>query len=214
MGLWFAQGCVVDIPVLVDSLLSHPNIELVTKQQLDNPVVSANQVTVLCNGIAAQSHLPWLEIAPVWGQLDHFHTPSQNAEAHVGNGYYVALDTTLTLGASYEYTPWQADAATQHNLTLNQHHCADLTLEHLGMTRGTRAICSDRLPVAGRVEENLWIATGLGSMGTTLAPFMASLVTAGLCGHVAPGSAAITHQLRPQRFKERQARRGLRHGAS
>ena len=213
LSLWFAQGCVVDIPVLVDRLLHHPNIEIITQASSSNSI-AADEVTVLCNGYAAQNYLPWLEIAPVGGQLDHFLTTPQANAARVGKGYCVSLDNTLTLGASYEYTPWQPDKATQHNLTLNQHHCADLPLEPLGVTRGNRAICSDRLPVVGQVQENLWIATGLGSMGTTLAPFTASIISAALCGHVAPGSTAITAQLRPQRFKERQARRGLRHGAT
>ncbi len=212
-ALHFPTAATVNVAALCRKLLQHPGIELVPTAE----PVTAGAANVLCNGTAARSYpgLEWLELADVHGQLDHVALPAHYpALPIVGRGYLVPSATGLALGATYEYQPWAAGEATARNLASNA---------HLGVTavweagwrfaeRGARSVSSDRFPAVGRVGDELWLSTGHGSMGTTSAPFAAALIEAELSGRLAPASPPELAVVKPERFRERQARRGLRHG--
>ena len=57
----------------------------------------------------------------------------------------------------------------------------------------------------------LWLHTGLGSMGTTAGLLGAAAVSAAILGWLPPLAPEVAHLMSPGRFKERQARRGVRH---
>ena len=63
----------------------------------------------------------------------------------------------------------------------------------------------------GQVDKRTWIASGFGSQGTTAAPLAGAHIAAVLCGWLSPLSLREQNVVRPQRFAERQARRGVRH---
>ncbi len=72
---------------------------------------------------------------------------------------------------------------------------------------------SDRWPVAGKLEDNLWVSTGHGSMGMVSAQQSASIIASHLVGIFAPMRTQEELVLEPGRFLSRQARRGYRFGA-
>jgi glycine/D-amino acid oxidase-like deaminating enzyme len=134
----------------------------------------------------------------------------------VGNGYLVPTATGCVLGASYEHRPWLEDEATAHNLQLNQHLLGGTRLSWNSRRRGARCVSSDRTPVVGQLHSDgdsdaLWLHTGLGSMGTTAGVVGAAALSAALLGWLPPLAPEVAHLLRPERFRERQARRGVRH---
>ena len=215
-ALWFAKSGVLNIPAHCEDLTDHAAIKFVPQALSgvsDTPVV-------LCNGayIRQDRDLTWLELSQVHGQLDHF---SLNDAAVgpsvpvVGRGYCVPQPELqqLTLGATYEYAPWPQEQARQHNLELNQVALANAELQHIGSTRGTRTVSSDRTPVIGRLYENCWVATGFASMGTTMAAYAAAMISNQLAGWAPPCTPQITATLAAERFRSRQARRGLRQGS-
>jgi len=75
--------------------------------------------------------------------------------------------------------------------------------------RATRCVSSDRIPIIGQLDENLWISTVHGSLGTSSAPFAASIISSQLLGWIPPVSINVEDIIDPERFKKRQARRGI-----
>ena len=219
-ALLFPTGKTVVLPQLCMALLNHPDIAL--HQQA--PPIDNVTPTVICVGSAAKSialpstdnqiedePLSWLEITDVYGQLDTFPSHAQQPRVPVvGNGYVVPHDDGITVGATYEYRRWNPTDSTQHNYQLNQQYL-DGDAHSTSYQHAARAVTSDRVPFIGQLQDNVWIATGHGSMGTTSAPYAAALVSNAMLGWLSPASAAVTQLLNPHRLKARQARRGIRH---
>ena len=206
-ALWFPDGGVVDLPALCDELLDHPRIERIKHAQ-----PGASGVNVIACGSQTRRfpNCEWLEITDVAGQLDHYRANPNGIHPVVGNGYYVPGDGYVVVGATYEYREWTADQARAHNVDLNR-ALLPSPAEWLAAERGVRCIASDRRPVVGELTPNQWIATAFGSMGTTAAPLAAEYVAAAVTGHISVLPQHVCETLRPQRFEERQARRGIRH---
>ena len=209
-ALYFPTGGVVNLPSLCSALLDHPRIEVITAPGPAEESV----ITVLCTGAAVRNAGPfqWLEIAEVFGQLDRFAATIRPTLPIVGNGYVVPEEQGCTLGATFEYEPWNPDEATAHNLRTNAHLIDQQNLDWLGRTRGPRAASSDRTPVIGKLQEHIWTATAFGSMGSIAAPWAADVIASSICGWLTPWSERVENLVRPERFIERQARRGIRHG--
>ncbi len=204
---YFPTAGVVELPEACTGLLDHPRITV----HAAAGTLDEDTLTVICAGSAARQWCDWLEVADVQGQLDRYRGAVPVALPVVGNGYLVPHPDGCTLGATYEYTPWESPHSIDHNAAQNRHLVDAASLSHQASHRGARAVTSDRLPIIGKVGDNLWMATGYGSMGTTAAPLGAAIVSAALLGEVAPVSAAVSRALDPFRFKARQARRGVRH---
>ena len=214
-ALWFPTAGVTHLPELCKSLLDHPLIETVGEVLTPD----ALQPTILCTGIAARDWpgLSWLELQPVAGQLDCYelsNTQFSPTCAVVGNGYVVpASDHNVVLGATYEYSPWPAEKSHTIIADMNDKIINVAAARRTHTQRGVRAVSSDRTPIVGQVEDNLWLNTGMGSMGTTMAPLGASVLAAEFMGWPSGLQPATRALLRPERFIERQQRRGFRHGA-
>lgn len=214
-GLHFADAGAVDTPILVGSLLTHELIE-VTAGTLTEP--DPEQVTILACGAGSRDFAAarYLELAPVHGQLDFVELPRQPRLPLVGHGYLVPSGGLVAVGASYEYRPWDPHAATQANLAQLQ-GCA---YTWRGRQRGVRSVSSDRLPIAGLLDDRadagsdrLYVSAGHGSSGNVTAHLVAAVLTSLISGEFAPLERRLETALSPLRFRQRQARRGYRHGA-
>ena len=210
-ALYFPTSAVISTSALLADLLTHPAIRV---ERLQTPQTTlAPGCNVLCTGTASRGFedLDWLEVADVYGQLDRVEVSTQLGLPVLGRGYFIPLETTQAIiGSSYEYRPWPAAQAYAHNLSSNEHLLSGVT-SHIQHQRGRRCISSDRIPLVGRLGDDLYIATAHGSMGTTSAPLAAAIIASHLLGWVPPCSAAVENVMLPQRFIERQRRRGRRH---
>ncbi len=214
-ALYHPSGGVVDAPALCAELLDHAAIEVIPAA---GPL-DATAPNIVCAATATRRFpgCEWLEITDVYGQLDWYDCEQPVTRMPVvGNGYLVPTVRGCVLGASYEHKPWQEEEATAHNLQLNQHLLGAARLSWSGRRRGARCVSSDRTPVVGQLhgdahQDALWLHTGLGSMGTTAGVLGAAALSATLLGWLPPLAPDVMHLLRPERFKERQARRGVRH---
>lgn len=216
-ALCFPHGRSIDTPGLCRLLLDHPNIELRCATAVAAPT---EQPTVLACGVACSGFdaASYLETAPVDGQVDAVRLTSVPTLPLVGNGYLIPRDGDLLAGTTYEYRRWDPADATATNLQ----QLADAGRQGLWLARfrATRCVSSDRTPIAGRLYDadltplaNLYVVTGLGSMGTVFSQFAGALVAAQICGEFAPMTTALESAMSSARFRVRQARRGFRHGA-
>ena len=205
-GLWFAGAKVVRTRALCHALAQHPQIRFLR----DIADTADGQLHVLCSGMAVRSSTPyaWLELAQVHGQIDRYWQPATRIKVPVvGHGYYLPDGQSCTVGATYEYAPWQGVKATEQNRLHNAPYMHPDALWHARF-RAARTVSSDRLPVVGQLAPSVWISTAFGSMGTCAAPYAAAQVASELLGWVPPVSAALEQALSPARFIQRQARRG------
>jgi len=217
-GLWFAGGGVVHTPRLCAALLDHPAIELVARAAaLPDTPPAPDQPCVLACGMAALQAAPasYLELAPVTGQLDYVALPELPRAPIVGNGYLAPAGALLAAGATYEYREWDPEIASRHNLA----QLGTLPFEWRSRVRGVRTTSSDRTAIAGppfdtqgRSLAPLYVSAGHGSMGNVSSHFAAGLIAAQITGDAPPMAPSLAAALSPLRFRERQRRRGVRHG--
>ena len=159
-------------------------------------------------------------MAAVAGQIDVVNPSGIPANINtpiLGNGYLAPADGKLAAGATYEYRDWAPDAARERNL--EQLAAADYFWQ--ASYRGVRSVSSDRTPIAGQLtdldgqrQQDRYVSTGHGSMGTVSTHYCAALITALITGEFAPMSPVIQRALAPLRFRQRQARRGYKFDSS
>ena len=71
-----------------------------------------------------------------------------------------------------------------------------------------RAVTADRLPVAGRMQENVFAAFAYGSRGLLWSTLAAELIASELEGEPLPVEGTLADAVSPARFARRAARRG------
>jgi tRNA 5-methylaminomethyl-2-thiouridine biosynthesis bifunctional protein len=239
-GLFFPHGRALDLGRLCGELIRHESIDYrpgtrVRTISTDNTAayVTTNAGTttcdhvVLCTGAETNefTQARYLELAPVWGQIDRIRPTFAPIIPLVGEGFMIPIGSDWGVGATYEHKTWEGDRAGDFNLRRFDGWWRTLTGTHplrepTGNIRGTRAVTSDRIPIVGPLFDlhgqrnpRLMVNTGHGSQGTVTAPFAAECVASELAGEFAPCTHAEIDVLGSMRFRTRQARRGLRHGA-
>ena len=209
-GLLFPNSALINLNLLCQQLADHPRVTLI-------PTLGQGRPDVIACASASRdlvTSMP-LEIGDVYGQLDWIAPPDiPSADrldtAIVGNGYVLPGAEHWVLGSTYEQTPWPPATATEHNITSNQRFLGDGPIEPVRYQRAARCVSSDRDPVIGKVDEHTWVSAAHGSMGSSSAPFAASLIVSDVLGWIPPASPRALASAAPDRFIERQARRGAK----
>ena len=200
-GLHFPHAGLVDGPVLCHGLLDHPRIRFDTAQP-------EGEVTVLASAAGVTEALPELEIAPLWGQADLFPGAAPRMPV-LGDGYAAPAASVdgCWVGATYEYRPWEAGLATAANVERFRGLFGHAPVAPVDVFRGMRAVTSDRMPVIGRVEEDVYITAGHGSNGTTSAALAGEWIASLIADEYPPVTREVETLCRVERFRERQLRR-------
>lgn len=225
-GLYLEDAATVDIPVLLTALTAHAGIDVecrrVTALPNDIPVILA------CGtGIRDFPAARYLELSAVHGQLDLVDMHAAPALPLVGAGYLVPArgaaagdlpmgQRRVAAGSTYEYRPWDPAQASRANLA----QLDGQAFTWRGRCRGTRSVSSDRTAIAGPLYDangqalsELLVSGGHGSAGNVSAHMAGAVLTAHLTGDCPPLQQPLAAALSPRRFRERQARRGVRHGS-
>jgi tRNA 5-methylaminomethyl-2-thiouridine biosynthesis bifunctional protein len=213
--LYLPGGGTVATPTLVAALLAHPGIETVPERA--PPDFVPGPCILACGaGMRDFAAARYLELAPVAGQIDLVAVDRPPHLALVGNGYLVPSSGLLAAGTTYEYRPWDPARATAANLA----QLAGVPHRWQARHRGTRSVSSDRAPIvgtlhdaAGRPLPGRYVSGGHGSSGNVFAHLGGAVLTALIGGDCPPLARPLDVTLAPQRFRDRQARRGYRHGA-
>ena len=223
-GLLLPGACTVDIARLIPELCDHPRINIRAPESTE---LDPGQPRILCagTGTPAFEETRYLELLPVWGELEQVQITGGPRLPLVGAGFITPWGGGYGVGSSYEQSPWAPRRARAFNLDRLESWWAStidapLRYEVVGRVRGCRAVTSDRAPVIGPLHDasgiprkNRFISTGHGSHGTISAPFAADCLAAVLNGEFSVLDAEEDACVSGLRFLRRQARRGPRHGA-
>ena len=239
-GLYFRDARSLDLRSACATATDHPLVECAFGNRVLTIGTGADGASVttaigefpadhvvFCNGAAANEfdQARYLELVPIAGQVDWIEGCTGARIPLVGDGFAIPGPDACAIGATYEHRPWDSARASAFNIeryTRWQRALSgvDVAVRTIAVVRGTRAVTSDRLPIVGAlfdadgyVTPHISISAGHGSQGTVTAPFAAECVASQIFGEFAPLTRAQSLVWSSLRFRERQARRGARHGA-
>ena len=170
-------------------------------------VVEADQV-VLAAGWGAAALLPadGPSLTPVRGQADWVEGVPAGATAW--GGYVAPTGEGLLFGATHD----RGQTGTDVRLEDSARNRETLRLRAPGLANSVneapatharaavRATTADRLPIAGRLDEGLWMLGGLGSRGLCLAPLLGEHVAALAMGAPSPLPRRLAARIAPNRL--------------
>lgn len=163
-------------------------------------------IVVLAAGWGLAALAPALPLAPVAGQADWVEGVAASPAAW--GGYAVPTGGGMLYGATHARgvtDPQPSTAASEANLAT----LAARLPRRAGEVRGAaaprartavRAATPDRLPLAGRIGNGLFVLGGLGSRGFCAAPLLAEHVAALALGAPSPLPRQLAKRVDPARF--------------
>jgi tRNA 5-methylaminomethyl-2-thiouridine biosynthesis bifunctional protein len=181
----------------------------------DGETIAEAEIVCVACGMASASLVPGLPLRPVRGQASFI--PGESAPATVLFGGYVApAQGGVIVGATHDRDQVSLEARPgdhARNLAALAEVLPELAARLEGRPYeayvGVRATTADYLPLAGPCElPGLFVLTGLGSRGFTLAPLLAEHVAALALGAPSPLPAPLADLVDPARFERRARRRG------
>jgi len=178
--------------ILGDAVRSGARVEAIAPdgvELLGGETIAANQVVVAAG--AWSGELAGVRVRPLKGQVVRLRDPAgpgllqrtlRFSNTYVvprGDGRYVVgatmeergFDTSVTAGGVYELLRETGELVPG---------IAELELEET--LAGLRPATPDSLPLIGRTQDGVWLATGHGRDGVLLAPLTAELVAGALAG--------------------------------
>ena len=222
-GLWIAGGLVVEPRPALDAWLAgcsrvEAKAHAIRRGADGWEVLGAGGETLavadvicLAGGYGSRALRPDLSLEPVRGQAS-FTRASERPVAAAWGGYVIPTREGLLFGATHDRGREDTDvdpADHGRNLqTLAQARpdlAASLDETPLQGRAALRASTPDRAPIAGEIEPGLWVLTGLGGRGFTLAPLLAEHVAAGVLGVPSPLPDPLAASVRPRAFAKRGA---------
>jgi tRNA 5-methylaminomethyl-2-thiouridine biosynthesis bifunctional protein len=158
-----------------------------------------------------------LPLRPFRGQASYVRAFADPPGALAWGGYVAPTREGLLFGATYDRDDTGTEPrAADHDRNLatlakvRPELAKQLAAEPLEGRASIRATTPDRAPIAGAApdgEPGLFVLTGFGSRGFSLAPLLAEHVAALALGAPSPLPAPLAELVDPQRFRRRAARR-------
>jgi tRNA 5-methylaminomethyl-2-thiouridine biosynthesis bifunctional protein len=216
-GLWFPRAGWVQPASLVEAQLLACGRRLERRFSSEVGAIPAAPVVVLANSAQAQRlhPVPQLRLRRVRGQLTYVPADGVDAPRAVvlrGGMVLPAVDGVCVVGATYDLEdddPKPRAESHASNLERAAQIIPGFSFD-AGKVDGRvafRAVAPDRLPVVGRLEQNVYAAFAYGSRGLVWAALAAELIASELESEPLPLEAPLADALRPGRFAERAARR-------
>lgn len=224
-GVHFPGGANINLAALCTALTDHPNITV--QAGVEVAQLERGEPVILCAGHTSNQFDAscYLEVLPMWGQLELIQLATPPRLPVLADGYLASSATATVVGATYERGPWDTARASAANLERFVRWWTAAIgsppdFRATGQVRGVRSVTSDRLPIIGELHDaghtplpELRVSTGHGSAGTSFALLGGECVASDLAGEFAPLTRGDLRAVSGLRFLERQARRGVRHGA-
>lgn len=169
-------------------------------------VVEADQVVLAAGwGAAALLLVDSPSLTPVRGQADWVEGVAAGGTAW--GGYAAPTGDGVLFGATHD----RGQTGTEVRAEDSARNCETLRLRAPGLSNrideapatharaAVRATTADRLPIAGRLAEGLWMLGGLGSRGLCLAPLLGEHVAALAMGAPSPLPRRLAARIAPDR---------------
>jgi tRNA 5-methylaminomethyl-2-thiouridine biosynthesis bifunctional protein len=217
-GLWFAQAGWVKPQALVRAQLEACGSRLQRRFARIVEELPRAPVVVLANALEAPKlcTVPNLRLRRVRGQLTYVPQEALEPPRVVllrGGMVLPPIDGVCVVGATYDLedddTALRADSEAG-NMDRLKHI---LGVQVRARTEGRvsfRAVTADRLPVVGRMAENVYGAFAYGSRGLVWAALAAELIASQIEGEPLPVEGALARAMEPERFRRRAIARGSR----
>jgi tRNA 5-methylaminomethyl-2-thiouridine biosynthesis bifunctional protein len=210
-GVWFPGAGWVQPRTLVQAQLAACGERLRTRFSTPLASLPDDRLVILANSsdAPALAPVPHLRMRRVRGQLTYLPEGSLDAPHVVvlrGGMVLPPVEGLCVVGATYdledEDRELRQDSHAGNLARLNQ--ILGIEIDGTGLGRvGFRAVTPDRLPVVGRVSENVWGAFAYGSRGLVWAALAAEIVACQLEGEPLPVEASLLKAIDSGRFRRR-----------
>lgn len=225
-GLFFAAGGTISPPDFVARLLDHPRIRTVYGQAVHPQDINDADIIIIASANASMQLVSAydLPLRPLRGQIVSLRaTPASQQLAHVicHEGYITpAHNGVHYAGATFQKETPDENAPNHLSAERAEDNIAiidalmarlpELGFGHNDIVAGRaayRATTPDKLPMAGPLNKNLYVAAGFGAHGLTTAPLCAAVITSLICGDPLPVPKTLLAHLLPSRFAARAQKR-------
>ena len=225
-GLWLAEALVVEPGPTLQALIGDAPLVIGDVARIERAgatwrlisaegaVICEAEVLCLAGGFASQQLLPELELQGVRGQAS-LASPAEAVTAAAWGGYLAPTRDGLMFGATHDRGQTGAEVRPDDNrrnlellARMRPALAASLAGVELGARAGVRAATPDSAPLAGAAADasGLFVLSGLGGRGFTLAPLLAEHVAALALGAPSPLPSPLAWSVRPDRFRARGAK--------
>lgn len=217
-GVWFPEGGWIQPASLVRAQLEACGGRL--QRRFASPVeaIPPGKTIVLANSAEAPNlcAVPHLRLRRVRGQLTYLADSAIEAPHVVvlrGGMLLPPVDGLCVVGSTYDLE--DPDAALREdshegNLARLGSIVAVPDVKPTGGRVAFRAVTPDRLPVAGKITENVYGAFAYGSRGLVWAALAAEIIACQLEGEPLPVEGKLADAIAPGRFRQRAESRGSR----
>ena len=216
-GLWFPRGGWVQPASLAEAQLFACGERLERRFNTEVTALPKDNYIILANaGEALRLHpLPHLRLRRVRGQVTYVSAASVDAPRAVvlrGGMVLPALDELCVVGATYDLEdedPAPRVESHASNLERAAGILPGFTFDPKSVHGRVafRAVAPDRLPIVGRISNEVHGAFAYGSRGLLWSTLAAELIASELEGEPLPMEGTLCDALSPARFARRAARR-------
>jgi tRNA 5-methylaminomethyl-2-thiouridine biosynthesis bifunctional protein len=215
-GLWFPQAGWIRPQSLVQALLDGCGTRLrrvfSTEVFSLKEMISESETIILATADDALHRIPHARLRRVRGQLTYLPETSFDAPHVVvlrGGMVLPPVDGMCVVGASFDIDDDDPEPRARSDAGNLERLERILSIKVPGGDFGNRvafrAVARDRLPVAGRIDANVYGALALGSRGLIWSTLAAEAIAAELEGEPAPMEKTLLDAIDPARFARRAA---------
>jgi tRNA 5-methylaminomethyl-2-thiouridine biosynthesis bifunctional protein len=213
-GLWFPQAGWIQPQSLVESLLHSCGDRLTRSFNSELKKRNEKELMILATADDSLHRVPHARLRRVRGQLTYLPAERLDAPHAVvlrGGMVLPPVDGLCVVGASFDVEdddPAPRASSDEGNIErLRKILLTNIKEGKTGSRVAFRTVARDRLPLAGKIGENVYGLLALGSRGLIWSSLGAELIAAELEGEPLPIEADLVDALHPARFAKRAERR-------
>ena len=222
-GLLVKKGGYLFPNLICKELLTHPNVKISYNYCFKNWLKNKSKIDIhfsnqekksgfdeliIANGPGLEQYLCGLKISK--GQLVGLKGNQQiNLDLPLNSAGYILpeVDGVTWIGSTHEREFKNIDVCYEAGYKLiektNKNFNLGLTgAENMLMTANFRVGSKDRLPIAGKIADQIYVIGSLGSRGFSLAPLLGEFVASQINNSPSPISSGIALAIDPLRFKD------------
>ena len=222
-GLLVKKGGYLFPKLICQELISHPNIKISYNYCFDSWFKNKSKIDIhflnqekksgfddliIANGSNLERYLSGLKISK--GQLVGLKGDQQiDLDLPINSTGYILpkVDGFTWIGSTHERKFENIEICYEagRELIKRINKNFNVTLEgadNMQMTANLRVSSKDRLPLAGKIEKNIYAIGGLGSRGFSLGPILGEHVASLINNSPSPISSGIALAIEPLRFKD------------
>ena len=222
-GLLVKKGGYLFPNLICKELLTHPNVKISYNYCFKNWLKNKSKIDIhfsnqekksgfdeliIANGPGLEQYLCGLKISK--GQLVGLKGSQQvNLDLPLNSAGYILpeVDGVTWIGSTHEREFKNIDVCYEAGYKLIEKTNKNFNLgftgaENMLMTANFRVGSKDRLPIAGKIEDKIYVIGSLGSRGFSLAPLLGEFVASQINNSPSPISSGIALAIDPLRFKD------------